>query len=326
VTYESLDNYIILLSITVKIPNNKFLCLNITGITDVVQKECRHLQGMKEVFHKSDATFDFSLGQTTNSLKTAPVTWSCLTTMAEGKNKSSDVTKVTAAACILLNSRSKFLSKLQHNVAVALYNNQLQREGFDMLHKMGITVAHSSLVRTIQDAAVSADRDMEKLKREVEENHGNREQQCVNVNDHDYALSTDQDVSHHNPAYRFNMDNLDFHIRVRDMTEAHQNQSKHYVQLMAVKDRVNCENLPDDAPVGDLNGVENSQLLPSAEDNDDLREDMIHIISLILIEHLPAFEVFQGVYPEYFQHQYSDVMDEKSVVVGRVCMNLVVQI
>ncbi|XP_061181514.1 uncharacterized protein LOC133190028 [Saccostrea echinata] len=98
------------------------------------------------------------------------------------------------------------------------------------------------------------------------------------------------------------------------MTETHQNMSKHYVQIMAVKDRVNCEHLPDENPVGDLNQVENQQLMPSAEDNNDLREDMIHILSLTLIQHLQAFSIFKDVYPDYFQHPYSDIMDKKSVV------------
>jgi hypothetical protein len=148
--------------------------------------------------------------------------------------------------------------------------------------------------------------------------------------DHDYLPSSTPSVSGNkfdheycnvnpcvefSPGYRFNFDNLDFLIKVRDMTEDHQNQSRHYVQMLAVKDRVNCEHLPNDEPIGDLLNIDNCQFLPTAADNDSLRNDLIHVISLILTENVKAFEVFKDVYPPNFTHEYSDVVDEKSVVV-----------
>lgn len=68
-------------------------------------------------------------------------------------------------------------------------------------------------------------------------------------------------------------------------------------------------------PLGDLNEVENHQLMSSAEDNNSLREGMIHIISLTLMQHLQAFGIFKETYPDYLHHPYSDVMNKKSVVV-----------
>lgn len=107
------------------------------------------------------------------------------------------------------------------------------------------------------------------------------------------------------------------------MTEEHQNQSKHYVQMLAVKDRVNCEHLPDKDPIDDLSTIDNHQFLPTAADNDSLRNDLIHVISLILIENVKAFEVFKDTFPKNFVHEYSDVLEEKSVVVcsANACTN-----
>ena len=93
------------------------------------------------------------------------------------------------------------------------------------------------------------------------------------------------------PGYRFNIDNLDFMLKVRDMTESHQNKSKHYVQAMAVVDRVPCEHLPDDHQLADLMTVPIQSLLQSEDDNSRLRGDFIHMIALILMEHVPAFKV-----------------------------------
>ena len=109
--------------------------------------------------------------------------------------------------------------------------------------------------------------------------------------DHDYLMSTPvvQPTIALSPGFHFNMDNLDFYIRVRAMTQEHQNQSKHYVQMFAVQNRVNCEGPSDDEPIGDLSQKENHVLLTTAIGNSALRDDFIHIISLILVQHIPAF-------------------------------------
>ena len=63
------------------------------------------------------------------------------------------------------------------------------------------------------------------------------------------------------------MDNLDINIHMRDVTQKHQNQSKHYVQMFAIQDRVNCEGLPDDKPIEDFSQIENHELLPTLDNS-----------------------------------------------------------
>lgn len=208
-----------------------------------------------------------------------------------------------------------------------MYNSQLQKEGFDILSKVGISVRHSCLHRTLTKAQSTVESSMIALRKSVENNKNleqfvlNEDRNLIQVMDHDYVhvsnnvtASTNDQHDHgycqkpvtpnveFSPGYRFNFDNLDFLIHVRDMTEEHQNLSKHYVQLLAIKDRVNCEHLPNDHPIGDLGNIDNNQFLPSATDNDSLRNDFLHVISLILIENVKAFEVFRNVYPQYFTH------------------------
>ncbi|CAC5406574.1 unnamed protein product [Mytilus coruscus] len=99
------------------------------------------------------------------------------------------------------------------------------------------------------------------------------------------------------------------------MTQDHQNSSKHYVQMMAIKDRVNCEAFPDGKPIGDLRDVPNSEFLPTAEENVSMRQDIIKITAEILCSHLDCFKDFQGIIDSKFQHKYSDEMKKKSYVV-----------
>ena len=63
-----------------------------------------------------------------------------------------------------------------------------------------------------------------------------------------------------------------------------------YVQMFVVQDRVNCEGLPEDKPIENFSQIENNELLPTL-DNSALRVDYFHIISMILVQHLPAFKV-----------------------------------
>lgn len=98
------------------------------------------------------------------------------------------------------------------------------------------------------------------------------------------------------------------------MTQDHQNVSRHFTQIMALVDRVNCEHLSDE-PVGHLVNIENGKFLPSVEDNYTLRKDMIQVVSNILVETLPSFKVFKNIYPSHFEHIYSKEMAKKSTVV-----------
>lgn len=98
------------------------------------------------------------------------------------------------------------------------------------------------------------------------------------------------------------------------MTQDHQNVSRHFTQIMALVDRVNCEHLLDE-PVGHLVNIENGEFLPSVEDNYTLRKDMIQVVSNILVESLPSFKVFKNIYPSHFEHIYSKDMAKKSTVV-----------
>lgn len=83
---------------------------------------------------------------------------------------------------------------------------------------------------------------------------------------------------------------------------------------MAIKDRVYCEDVIDDRPMGNLLNVPNADFLPNGEDH--LRDHIITVVSHILIENIPpAFSIFKGVITHGFEHEYSEEMNEKSVVV-----------
>ena len=281
----------------------------IKGIKDAVNLEINSLIKVNKTVLAKGSEEDltsFQLSDFSEPLKRT-IIWEVMSSAAtKEKRKPVEEVKVSTAALILLNARSKFLSRFQYVVSVAMYNNQLQREGYNILSRMGLTVSHSALHRCLKKAQLTVDRKMEELKTGIERNEVIRTVSGV-ADEHSYAsLTRDEEVtpdhtydqqvqqiSHKtlNPCYRMNIDNLDFLLKVRDMTETHQNKSKHYVQAMAVVDRVPCEHLPDDRPIADLMTISIQDFLPSEDDNNSLRDDFIQMVSLILTEHVPAFKV-----------------------------------
>ena len=108
-----------------------------------------------------------------------------------------------------------------------MFSNQLQREGFAILHKPGICVSYSSLKNPNEAKSVSDD--LMKAMKEGTENNANCNPQpaALNVeNDHAYSMHSTQMVDYQvstpvvqptialSPGFRFNMDNLDFYIPV----------------------------------------------------------------------------------------------------------------
>lgn len=116
------------------------------------------------------------------------------------------------------------------------------------------------------------------------------------------------------PGYKLVIDNIDSTVKPRYMREDAQNQSLHYVQLYAVKDRVDFSAIPDCPPSSEKNLY---NILPTSDDYQMLKENMAVLVSRILVEHLRFFsEDFKNVATWHIQHRYSAQMSQKSEVVS----------
>lgn len=310
-------------------------------IQNVINKECSTLSkcDLELQLQKTDTSdlesFDLKKIQEDFEIH-APFLWSFASQAATSKyTKTYDCVKVTSALCVLLQGRSRVLNSLQHSFAIAMYNNQLQKDGFSVLARLGFSVSHATMNAKLNIAKAQNENLMKTYQSSLKDFIASNRSSCVEVieaehtyatvgvekklmgrmKEHSYAVYNAEPERNNAPlGYRFNLDNLDFHIRVREMTQEHQNISRHFTQIMALVDRVNCEHLSDE-PVGDLLNVQNSEFLPTVEDNYTLRKDMIQVVSNILVENLPSFQVFKNIYPTHFLHIYSTEMAKKSTVV-----------
>ena len=83
------------------------------------------------------------------------------------------------------------------------------------------------------------------------------------------------------------LDNIDLHILTRDMTCDRQNKDTHWVNHSAVKNRVTVEdNTKQHIKVSELN----CQFLPSVNDHDKLRNNFIHVVSCVIVTHIPCLQ------------------------------------
>ena len=92
---------------------------------------------------------------------------------------------------------------------------------------------------------------------------------------------------------KFVIDIIDSTVRPRYMREDAQNQSLHYVQVYAVKDRIDFAVFPDTTP----SSVKNIDIiLPTSDEYQTLKENMAILVAHILIDHIPFFsEDYKGL-------------------------------
>ena len=116
------------------------------------------------------------------------------------------------------------------------------------------------------------------------------------------------------PGFKFVVDNVDSKISPRFMREDAQSQSLHYVQLYAVKDRIDYSSVPDSPPSSTKNIF---SIIPSSDDYTQLKKNMAILVARILVEHIRFFsEDFRDLVTKHIPHKYSDQMSQKSEVVS----------
>lgn len=120
----------------------------------------------------------------------------------------------------------------------------------------------------------------------------------------------------HPKSFSIVLDNVDIRVLASNMTSDDQNKDYHWCNHNTYLDRVNPTHLPDDTPIADIQDVPNSTFLPSLSDHKSLLSDFVVLISRVLVENLPAFEIFKDVVPFHIQHKYSEVLKNKTETVS----------
>ena len=113
-------------------------------------------------------------------------------------------------------------------------------------------------------------------------------------------------------GYQIIGDNVDLMIKVRHQASDKPNKSIHWFHLNAVKDRVSGAGLSEKGSIKLVDQVENWEILPSYQDNEDLLHDFIPLFAQVICDRIPALKSFKDLGIRHIPHKYSNVTKQKS--------------
>ena len=114
-------------------------------------------------------------------------------------------------------------------------------------------------------------------------------------------------------------DNFDMSIKSRIQTKQHSNQSIHWTNQYAIKDRVVCDSsLAGKGPKCSLDNLPLQNLLPTASVQKDFKSDCSVLVGRVVTKYLPAFQHLKDVVPRHIPHPHLAEMSKKSEYVSLV--------
>jgi hypothetical protein len=114
------------------------------------------------------------------------------------------------------------------------------------------------------------------------------------------------------PGFSIAFDNIDFHLKRRNMTMTSQNRDIHWVNHVMIENRVSGNHLSSKGPKADIHDIPNIVFLPSVVDQRQQRLNYTVLVSRILSDYFDAFAEFKDVCVKHIPHKYSKEMSEKS--------------
>ena len=112
-------------------------------------------------------------------------------------------------------------------------------------------------------------------------------------------------------------DNIDKHVKPREMRHDVQAQSLHYFNSYAVKDRLPTAQLEDKSSLPDFSSFDPSKLMPSTADDKLIQKNFTILISRVLKKNFPFFEKFATSVPKHIKHKFYKELSKKSEVVSK---------
>jgi len=118
------------------------------------------------------------------------------------------------------------------------------------------------------------------------------------------------------PTFKIVGDNLDKHVKPRDMQIDAQASTLHYFNMYAVRDRLDTSQLADTLSTPDPSTIQVEHLLPNEADYRALFSNFSIIVCPILKKYMPFFAKFGSGVEKHIRHVYYKEMSKKSEVVS----------
>ena len=107
-------------------------------------------------------------------------------------------------------------------------------------------------------------------------------------------------------------DNIDKDVKPRNMRSDYQTRSLHYFHAYAVRDRLNLDNCDDCASAPNPSTIDLGLLLPSKEDEMQIRSNMGILIARTLKKHIPYFSKYGKGVERHIMHSFYEEMSQNS--------------
>lgn len=120
----------------------------------------------------------------------------------------------------------------------------------------------------------------------------------------------------HCPSFKIVGDNIDKHIKPREMRLDAQAKSLNFFNSYAVKGRIDVSNLEDKPSLPNYEAFQSSSILPSNSAGLKIKRNFITLIARVLKKYFPFFTKFSSATPRHIKHMYSSEMAQKSEVVS----------
>ena len=111
-------------------------------------------------------------------------------------------------------------------------------------------------------------------------------------------------------------DNWDLNVKSRCQTKGQTNQSLHYFNEYAIKDRVPVPHHMNERLTSKLESLDISQFLPTDSVQDNIISSLTQIIPRVIVKYLGAYQEFRSLVVYHIEHPYSHEMQQKSEVVS----------
>ena len=108
---------------------------------------------------------------------------------------------------------------------------------------------------------------------------------------------------------------MDLEQAARIQSHKTTNKSLHWFQIYAVKDRVACDPSLSEGPQKSLDDLQLQEFLPTAEVQARLIDDFTLLVPRIIVQYLPAYQLFRKGVFFHIPHVHSAEMIKKSEVV-----------
>ena len=115
-------------------------------------------------------------------------------------------------------------------------------------------------------------------------------------------------------VFKFWGDNVDKQQKVRDIRSDHQGSMLHMYSILIGRSRTQNSLLPYSGQVSSFADVSAEFFLPTADDVNDLKANLVILVSRALTDYFPQLASFRKVIEKHIQHRYSREMSQKSEV------------